>query len=50
MPWKNSNLSPELKDLIQSLLKFNEKTRLGAKGWQEVKDHAFFKSFDWKQL
>ncbi len=33
MPWKNPNLSPELKDLIQSLLKFNEKTRIGAKGW-----------------
>lgn len=34
MRWKNPNLSPELKDLIQSLLKFNEKDRLGAKDWQ----------------
>ena len=34
MRWKNPNLSPELKDLIQSLLKFNEKARLGAKDWQ----------------
>ena len=31
--WKNSNISAELKDLINGLLKFNEKTRLGAKGW-----------------
>lgn len=45
--WKNSNLSPELKDLINGLLKFNEKTRLGAKGWSEVKEHAFFKNTEW---
>ncbi len=32
--WKNSNLSPELKDLINGLLKYNEKSRLGSKGWQ----------------
>lgn len=50
MVWKNPNLSPELKDLIQSLLRFNEKTRLGAKGWHEIKEHAFFKTFDWKLL
>jgi serine/threonine protein kinase len=48
--WKNPNLSPELKDLIHNLLKFNEKTRIGAKGWQEIKNHTFFKNFDWKLL
>lgn len=36
--------------MINSLLKFNEKKRLGAKGWAEVKKHAFFNNFDWKAL
>ena len=48
--WRTSNLSAPLKDLINSLLKFDPNQRLGAKGWQEIKDHAFFKGFDWKAL
>ena len=36
--WKESNLSPELKDLINGLLKFDPKKRLGAGGnWNEIK-------------
>jgi len=31
--WKNDNLSSELKDFIDSLLKFDPKKRLGANGW-----------------
>jgi serine/threonine protein kinase len=33
MVWKNPDLSTELKDLIQGLLKFKRESRLGAKGW-----------------
>jgi hypothetical protein len=38
--------------LIDGLLKFNPKKRLGAKGWAEIKKHAFFTSanFDWGAL
>ena len=32
--WRNSNLSAPLKDLINSLLKFDPNQRLGTKGWQ----------------
>ncbi len=45
--WKNSNLSPELKDLINSLLKFDPQERLGVKNMDEIKKHDFFKDFDW---
>lgn len=37
--WKNSNISPQLKDLISSLLKFDPSARLGVNGWQDVKNH-----------
>jgi hypothetical protein len=50
--WKNEGLSLELKGFIDSLLKFDPKKRLGAKGWHEVKNHPFFTSagFDWQAL
>jgi serine/threonine protein kinase len=48
----NNHLSPELKDLINKLLKFDPSERLGANGWDEIKNHSFFTSaeFDWKAL
>lgn len=50
--WHNPNLSPELKDFINSLLKFCPKERLGYRCWSEIKQHRFFTcvDFDWKAL
>jgi serine/threonine protein kinase len=48
--WADFDLSKELKDFINCLLRLNPKERLGAKGWEEVKNHPFFtmSMFDWK--
>ena len=45
-------MSEELKDLINGLLRRDPSKRLGAKGWNEVKEHSFFKkaNFDWEAL
>lgn len=32
--WKNPNISPELKDFISSILRFDPKERLGYKGFE----------------
>ncbi len=50
--WKNPNLSEELKDFINSILKFDPKERLGYKGFEEMKNHAFFTkvNFNWAEL
>ena len=49
--WKSSNLSNELKDMINGLLKFNPDQRLGSKGrWDLIKNHAFFEGFNWSEL
>ncbi len=49
--WKASNLSPELKDLINGLLKFDPKKRLGSGGnFDGIKNHKFFDGFNWKDL
>lgn len=48
---RNPALSPELKDLIQRLMRNDPKTRLGAaRGVAEVKDHEFFRSIYWDAL
>lgn len=43
-------MSPEAHDLIERLLDMNPKTRLGSKGIEEVKNHPFFKGFEWDQI
>lgn len=48
--WKKSNLSPELQNLINGLLKFEPQERLGVKSWDEIKTHKFFDGFDWAAL
>lgn len=50
--WKNEGLSLELKKFIDDLLKFDPKKRLGARSWDDVKNHTFFTcvNFDWKSL
>ena len=49
-PWKNPNLSEELKSFIDSLLRLHPEERLGHTSWEEVKQHAFFSGFDWRSL
>ena len=48
--WKGAGW--EVVDFIQSLLKKNPKDRLGKGkgGMQEIKQHSWFKTMDWKQL
>jgi hypothetical protein len=50
--WPRNDLNPNLKHFIDALLKLNPKERLGAKGWDEVKQHPFFTAagFDWTAL
>jgi serine/threonine protein kinase len=50
--WINQDLSDSFKDLVNQLLQFDPKERLGAKDWEEVKNHKFFKDagFDWNAL
>jgi serine/threonine protein kinase len=43
-------MGPELKDLINQLLKFNPDERLGAAGYDQIKSHPFFKDTDWNKL
>ncbi|XP_055339814.1 G protein-coupled receptor kinase 1-like [Paramacrobiotus metropolitanus] len=44
--------TPELKDLLEGLLKRDVPDRLGCrgKGADEVKEHPFFKGIDWQQV
>ena len=41
-------MSPDLKDLLMRLLSRNPLERLGVKGADEIKSHAFFKDVNWK--
>lgn len=43
-------ITPEAVDLITKLLNPNPNKRLGSHGTQEVKNHPFFKGFDWKDI
>ena len=48
---KKINISEEAKDLIQNLLIKNQDLRLGAEGgFEAIKQHSFFKGFDFKSL
>lgn len=44
-----ANLSPEAADLITCLITEKEK-RLGRNGAYEIKEHPFFKGFDWEGI
>lgn len=43
-------LSPEVKDLLGKILVIEPERRLGSKNAQQIKDHPFFRSIDWKEL
>ncbi|KAH0792220.1 AGC family protein kinase [Histomonas meleagridis] len=49
-PKDNNQFTPHAKDLITKLLDRNPKTRLGANGPQEVRDHPFFSVIEWSKL
>ncbi|XP_063982067.1 ribosomal protein S6 kinase 2 beta [Diachasmimorpha longicaudata] len=44
------NISPEAQALLRVLFKRNPTNRLGSKGVDEIKNHAFFASIDWQAL
>jgi serine/threonine protein kinase len=48
--WKDAQISEEAKDLIKKLMRVTPEARLGAKGFEEIKNHPFFKSIDWNKL
>ena len=43
-------MSSDLKDLLIKLLSRNPHERLGVKGADEIKSHAFFKDIDWSSF
>lgn len=47
---KPNDWSDESRDIINSLLVRKEHMRLGHKGAQSVKDHAWFRDIDWEML
>ncbi|KAL4224317.1 Beta-adrenergic receptor kinase 2 [Mactra antiquata] len=46
------SMSPEMKSLLEGLLRRDVEERLGCqgRGAQEIKEHPFFKSIDWNQV
>jgi serine/threonine protein kinase len=48
--WMNRSTSKELKDLVDGLLQINPSSRLGANRMTDIKEHSFFKDFNWQDL
>jgi hypothetical protein len=48
--WKGAAISDEAKDMINSFLRVDPTKRLGANGFDEIKNHPFFRNFDWAKL
>lgn len=44
------DLSPDARDLMERLMCTDPKSRLGAKGADEIKAHPFFGDFDWNNV
>jgi len=44
-----SHFSPEAKDLVERLLSLIPNERLGAQGYDKLRNHPFFKGFDWSR-
>eukprot|EP00586_Coscinodiscus_wailesii_P022587 CAMPEP_0172519696 /NCGR_PEP_ID=MMETSP1066-20121228/291570_1 /TAXON_ID=671091 /ORGANISM="Coscinodiscus wailesii, Strain CCMP2513" /LENGTH=622 /DNA_ID=CAMNT_0013302329 /DNA_START=204 /DNA_END=2072 /DNA_ORIENTATION=- len=49
-PFETNKMSDKALDLCRKLLDKNPETRLGAKGSECIKSHAFFEGLDWEQL
>lgn len=45
--WKAGDISQEAKDLINELLRVKPEERIGAKSFDDIKNHPFFKGFNW---
>ncbi len=43
-------VSRQAADLLEKLLRAKPETRLGARRFQELKDHVFFQGIDWKRI
>jgi hypothetical protein len=48
--WKGAAISDEAKDMINAFLKVEPNDRLGVRSFDDIKNHAFFKGFDWGKL
>lgn len=50
--WEEESMevSPEARDLMERLMCTDPKTRLGANGAEEVKQHPFFEGIDWSDV
>ena len=48
--WMNRSSSKELKDLVDRLLQINPSSRLGVNRMTDIKEHSFFKDFNWQDL
>jgi len=46
----DDQISPEAADFIEKLLEQNAEKRLGSKGIEEIKEHAFFQGMNWNGL
>jgi serum/glucocorticoid-regulated kinase 2 len=46
----NDDISDNAVDILKKLLNRDGNARLGAKGAQEIRSHAYFASIDWKKL
>ncbi|KAI8141200.1 hypothetical protein BJV82DRAFT_619670 [Fennellomyces sp. T-0311] len=43
-------ISPEARDFMESLMTLDPEKRLGSKGFEQVKNHPFFKDIEWDTL
>ena len=46
----SDNISNEAKDIIDKLLDINQKTRLGSRDVEDIKDHPFFDDINWMDI
>mmetsp|Transcript_3344 Transcript_3344/g.2901 ORF Transcript_3344/g.2901 Transcript_3344/m.2901 type:complete len:87 (+) Transcript_3344:1959-2219(+) len=57
IPWSDleigygdDKVTPEAKSFIDDLLTVDRRKRLGAHGIEQIKNHKFFKGFDWDTI
>jgi len=47
---EEDQMSPEAYEFIDKLLNPDPEARLGSNGWEEIKNHPFFKGVDWSRI
>ena len=45
-----NEMTPEAKDLIESMLKLDQNERITKDGSEKLRNHKFFDGFDWENL